>query len=74
MMGVERAVMRWYAQRQLIELQIAQLNARLIALEVDSAANAQEVEPEVKQELQQALAKAREQLLLLGPCPQSSMV
>lgn len=73
-MGVERAVVRWYAQRQLIEQQIAQLNARLIALEVDSAATAQEVEPKVMQELQQALAKAREQLLRLGPCPQSSMV
>ena len=73
-MGVERAVVRWYAKRQLIEQEIAQLNTRLIALEVEAVAAAQDVVPETQQELQKQLAGAREQLLLLGPCPQSAMV
>ena len=73
-MGVERAVVRWYAKRQLIEQEIAQLNTRLIALEVEAVAAAQDVVPETQQELQKQLAGAREQLVLLGPCPQSAMV
>lgn len=73
-MGVERAVVRWYARRQLIEQEIAQLNTRLIALEVDAVATAQDVVPETQQELQKQLAGAKEQLLLLGPCPQSAMI
>ena len=72
-MGVERAVVRWYAKRQLIEQEIAQLNTRLIALEVEAVAAAQDVAPETQQELQRQLAGVREQLLLLGPCPQSAM-
>ena len=73
-MGVERAVVRWYAKRQLIEQEIAQLNTRLIALEVEAVAAAQDVVPEIQQELQRQLVGAREQLLLLGPCPQPAMV
>ncbi len=73
-MGIERAVVRWYAKRQLIEQEIAQLNTRLIALEVEAVAVAQDVAPESQQELQRQLAGAREQLLLLGPCPQSAMI
>lgn len=73
-MGVERAVVRWYAKRQLIEQEIAQLNARLIALEVEAVATAQEMMPETQQELQRQLVEARERLVLLGPCPQSAMI
>lgn len=69
-MGVERAVTRWYAQRHVILEEIAALEAaRLQASEpVEHAASQQRAS-----DSEQRLAKARERLLSLGPCPKPMM-
>lgn len=80
-MGVERAVTRWYLQRQTIlneiaqlECQIAELQAvhvSLINLELQVQQEEEGVEPDnvPLQQLQQAQAK----LDALGPCPKPMM-
>jgi cell division septum initiation protein DivIVA len=75
-MGVERSVTRWYAKRQLLLDQIAQLEAQLAAATPGEASEGQATAPsqqEVNQRVEE-LARARQQLLLLGPCPKSAMV
>jgi hypothetical protein len=69
-MGVERAVTRWYARRQLILNEIAQLEAQLVAVDTGAEAGNERT----KLALQEQLARTRKKLLLLGPCPQSAMV
>lgn len=63
-MGVERAVSRWYAQRQLILLRIAQLQAMLARSDTQT---------ENIVSVRAALVKAQEELRSLGPCPRSMM-
>jgi hypothetical protein len=76
-MGVERAVTRWYLQRQTIMNEIAALE---LQVEQSTRAHQQQVgqEPvgkasQVEPDLIRQLAQAREQLRLLGPCPAPKM-
>lgn len=74
-MGVERAVTRWYALRQLLLEEIARLEAKLAeppdaAQETQDAAVAETVD---LQSLQEELTKAQERLRFLGHCPQPMM-
>ena len=75
-MGVERAVTRWYLQRQSILDEIATLEAKLAR---DTQAQEKKHEPggtreqPVETDLEQRLAHAREKLRTLGPCPKPMM-
>lgn len=66
-MGVERAITRWYAHRQLIQGEVAVQQTRLIELQADTQ-NAAELA-----EAEQELAATQARLLNLGPCPQPMM-
>lgn len=75
-MGVERAVTRWYIQRQPILEQIAGLEALLAS----DRGEAEPIEPETTplenldaQEVAQRLKQAQERLRALGPCPKPMM-
>jgi hypothetical protein len=69
-MGVERAVSRWYAHRQLVLQKIAQLEAAL-ARSSTQVADDQPAEDEAS--IRAALIKAQEDLRSLGPCPKPMM-
>ena len=74
-MGVERAVTRWYLQRQTILDEIATLEAKLASdkqtqEQKQGAGNSSE---QVDAEIRQQLAKAQEKLRTLGPCPKPMM-
>ena len=74
-MGVERAVTRWYLQRQSILNEIATLEAKLARdrqtqEQKQGAGNSSE---QVDAEIRQQLAKAEEKLRTLGPCPKPMM-
>lgn len=74
-MGVERAVTRWYLQRQSILAQIATLEAKL-PRRASSQEQRQEPASGSKQataEIMQQLANFQEKLRTLGPCPKSMM-
>jgi len=66
-MGVERAVTRWYALRQILQQEIDALQARLVS----SPTETQSVQERAEAAQQLALAQAR--LLALGPCPKPMM-
>lgn len=66
-MGVERAVTRWYALRQIIQQEIDALQARLAQLQAQDQ-SAQE-RAEIEQQLLVAQARLREH----GPCPKPMM-
>jgi hypothetical protein len=66
--GVERAVTRWYLQRQRILSELAALEARL------ATRQAQEKQQESDEaEIARQIAAAREKLRALGPCPRPMM-
>jgi hypothetical protein len=67
--GVERAVTRWYALRQLIQQEIAALQARIEQLQSGDESLATSELVEVKRQL----AEAQARLLTLGPCPKPMM-
>ena len=74
-MGVERAVTRWYLQRQSILNEIATLEAKLARdrqtqEQKQGAGNSSE---QVDAEIRQQLAKAQEKLRTLGPWPKPMM-
>ncbi len=74
-MGVERAVTRWYLQRQSILNEIATLEAKLARdrqtqEQKQGTGNSSE---QVDAEVRQQLAKAQEKLRTLGPCPKPMM-
>ena len=75
-MGVERAVTRWYLQRQSLLEEIATLEARLArgtqAQEKKQEPGGSREQP-VETDLKQQLAHAREKLRTLGPCPKPMM-
>ncbi len=68
-MGVERAVTRWYVQRQAILYEIASLETKLAQIE----AQGQEAKSEEQAHAEQQLAIAQEKLRALGPCPKPMM-
>ncbi len=76
-MGVERAVTRWYVRRQAILSEIALLEARLKAdatlEERQEAGQGTEGANNEHNEVVAELARAREKLHLLGPCPKPMM-
>ncbi len=67
-MGVERAVTRWYLQRQSILAELAALEAQL------ATQQAQKKQQESGEAVfVQQIAIAREKLRVLGPCPRPMM-
>ncbi len=86
-MGVERAVTRWYAQRQVILDEIAALQASLAHLQEQAAAQPTTEQPTIEAatnadrqassapiaEIERKLAEAQSRLHALGPCPKSMM-
>lgn len=68
-MGIERAVTRWYVQRQAYENEIASLEAKLGELQT----NGQEAERKERAEVEKQLAHTRARLRALGPCPKPMM-
>ncbi len=68
-MGVERAVTRWYAQRQLLLDEIAFLEARVAPLLTAEDVTLQRENADLVEQL----ARTQEKLHLLGPCPKPMM-
>lgn len=66
-MGVERAVTRWYVQRQTVQDEITAQQTRLEQLRSEN----QHILERAEAERQLAVAQAR--LLHLGPCPKPMM-
>jgi len=74
-LGVERAVTRWYIQRQSILNEIAALEA-MLAIPASSQAEQQPPAEDVQQQdadIAQKLALAQQKLRTLGPCPKPMM-
>ncbi len=68
-MGVERAVTRWYVQRQAYLDEIASLEARLAQMQTSG----QEPDSKEREEIKQRLANLQARLRALGPCPKPMM-
>ena len=68
-MGVERAVTRWYVQRQALLNELAELEAKLQPLSVD----AQQPASEESAALKHRIAGVQEKLRLMGSCPKPMM-
>lgn len=68
-MGVERAVTRWYVQRQLLLDEIAMLEEKLQS----TGENAQPAPGEEQIALKRQIAEAQEKLRLMGSCPKPMM-
>lgn len=67
-MGVERAVTRWYVQRQMILYEIASLEAKLQQIQAR-----EQPENEELAAIRRQLAEAREKLRAGGACPKAMM-
>ena len=75
-MGVERAVTRWYIQRQQLLEEVTQLEAMLTSTSISEQAGEEVVvqeDAEKKAVIRQQLVAAQEKLRLLGPCPKAMM-
>ncbi|HLI91270.1 MAG TPA: hypothetical protein VKV37_21460 [Ktedonobacteraceae bacterium] len=70
-MGVERAVTRWYVQRQALLEEIASLEAQLAAASNAPGSASSLAQESTDRALQ--LARAREKLRVLGSCPKPMM-
>ncbi len=68
-MGVERAVTRWYVQRQLLLDEIATLETQVASSSADGDATPSHLDDNVVQKL----AQVQEKLRVLGPCPKPMM-
>ncbi|HEX6478554.1 MAG TPA: hypothetical protein VF043_06900 [Ktedonobacteraceae bacterium] len=68
-MGVERAVTRWYAQRQVLIYEIASLEAKLAQIKQGGQAAGSKEQNAVEEQLATAQAKLRAS----GPCPRPMM-
>jgi hypothetical protein len=71
-MGVERAVTRWYVQRQRLLMEIAALERSLSELTAEAARSSAPPSSRIAQQ-RARLEAARERLRLLGPCPKPMM-
>lgn len=76
-MGIERAVVRWYAQRQVLLEELALLDAEA-PVEAGNAGNAKDAtetvtSEESRQQREQKRAEMERRLRLLGPCPTPMM-
>lgn len=72
-LGVERAVTRWYLQRQLILDEIATLEAKLPLSQAQGQTPAEGNARQATVDILQQLAKAQEKLRVLGSCPRPMM-
>ena len=72
-MGVERAVTRWYARRQLLLDEIASLEERLRQVPPAESEGTQPTELAEQVTLQHQLSAAQEKLRGLGDCPRPMM-
>ncbi|HLQ30087.1 MAG TPA: hypothetical protein VK140_12720 [Ktedonobacteraceae bacterium] len=74
-MGVERAVTRWYIQRQTILDEIATLEAKLAqhTLTQEKKQRPGNDNPQINDEITQQLVEAQQKLRNLGPCPKPMM-
>jgi hypothetical protein len=72
-MGVERAVTRWYVQRQLILAEIAHLEEKQKPFEQSNEEQAQEASVESAGDLQLQMEEAQKRLKALGHCPRPMM-
>ena len=68
-MGVERAVTRWYAQRQVLIYEIASLEAKLTQMQQEGQAAGSKERIAVEEQLAIAQAKLRTS----GSCPRPMM-
>ena len=68
-MGSERAVTRWYLQRQFYESEVTTLKAKIDKLQM----NGQEAERKERVEFEEQLVHVRSKLQILGPCPKAMM-
>jgi hypothetical protein len=68
-MGIERAVTRWYVQRQILLDEIAELEAKI----QPSAVDMQQTESNETAALKRQIAEALEKLRLMGSCPKPMM-
>lgn len=70
-MGVERAVTRWYVQRQALLDELASLEAKLAQMQAEGQGR----EPEGKEraDIERQLASVKVKLRTLGPCPKPMM-
>ena len=71
-MGVERAVTRWYVQRQTLLEEIARLETQLASVSTENRQSETESVQEDTDVVQQ-LVQAQMKLRLLGPCPKPMM-
>jgi hypothetical protein len=67
-MGVERAVTRWYVQRQMILYEIASLEAKLQQIQATKQPENAELAA-----IRRQLALAHEKLRAAGACPKAMM-
>lgn len=73
-MGVERAVTRWYVQRQVISNEIEKLAEQLQRTQAQPPGNeGQEARDGEAKSLRQRLAEAEQRLKALGNCPKPMM-
>jgi hypothetical protein len=68
-MGIERAVTRWYLQRQTYQNEIASLEAKLAEMQV----RGQEPASKERTEVEKQLVHTQSKLRALGPCPKAMM-
>jgi hypothetical protein len=69
-MGVERAVTRWYVQRQLLIDEITLLETKIAPSSTDDGAVPSQV---AQADTRKKLAHAQEKLRVLGVCPRPMM-
>ena len=67
-MGVERAVTRWYVQRQMLLYEIESLETKLHQLQTTKQPENQELAS-----IQRQLAEVQEKLRVVGACPKAMM-
>lgn len=68
-MGIERAVTRWYLQRQSCQYEIASLEAELAGMRTGG----QKPESKERTDAEKQLATRQTRLRTLGPCPKAMM-
>ena len=71
-MGVERAVTRWYVQRQALLEEVARLEAQLASISPDGR-QSEDTSVQEDADVVQHLVQAQMKLRLLGPCPKPMM-
>lgn len=70
-MGVERAVTRWYVQRQRITDEIAALEAKLAQAQTGEQESSEAVQQ--RADIERRLVSLHAMLRTLGPCPKPMM-